>query len=906
MKEISLGEVAMLLAAAAIAAPLARWLRIGSVLGYLATGILLGPHGFGQAFSFYQTQEILHFAEFGVVLLLFIIGLELRPRRLWSMRRQIFGIGGLQFIITSIALGLLGLAVGLSLPVSLFLAFALSLSSTAFAIQILEENGELTTRHGRTAVSILLFQDLAAIPLIAIVPVFAISAAATVPAGDIWVILKAVGTILLVVVAGRFLIDQVLRLIARTGVHEAMTAGALLTVVGAAVVMQSAGISASLGGFLAGAMLADSSYRHQLEADLKPFEGLLLGLFFTAIGMSIDLELLLTKPLAVIGLTMGLLLIKSAVLYGLARWQGLDKGPSRRMSLSIAQGGEFAFVLLAAGAAATVITHPFKDLMNIVVTLSMAATPLLLLSERSLTSSVSDPGQPDEMPDREGHVIIAGFGRFGQIIARILRAKRIPFTALDLDPQQIELVQRFGSEAFFGNAARPDILAAAEADKARAFVLAVDDVDTSLRTARVVRSRYPNLKIYARARHRNHVHQLMDLGVEVIRRETFESALDLSHELLRGLGQSERDARFAIDTFREHDERRLMDDYAHYTDEEKLRELARGDAENLAKLFDEDAMTQAHIATAERGKGRSGVTHGIICIGHAALDRIYRIEAFPPKPTKVRALEHIESGGGMAANAASAIATLGGTAELWSRVGTDDAGARIKAGLRRAGVDIRYVETFEEGRSSTSAILVDHGGQRMVVGARDVNMPSGTSWLPLERIEKASLVLADMRWLEAVRTAFGRARVVGTPTVLDADLGARETMTDILALTDYAVFSEAALEEFLPGMAHQERLDRVLLMGPRHAGVTLGEKGYVWRDTFGGGQCAGFAVDVTDTTGAGDAFHGAFAHMLAEGQPIKACARFACAVAAMKCTRLGSRSGLPRRADVEKFLDERT
>jgi glutathione-regulated potassium-efflux system protein KefB len=602
MNDISLGEVAMLLAAAAIAAPLARWLKIGSVLGYLAAGILLGPHGFGQAFSFYQTQEILHFAEFGVVLLLFIIGLELRPLRLWSMRRQIFGAGTAQFAFTSLALTLLGLAVGLSLPIALFLAFALSLSSTAFAIQIMEENGELTTRHGRSGVAILLFQDLAAIPLIAIVPVFAISAATKVPSGDLWVIFKALATIVLVVIAGRLLVDQALRLIARTGVHEAMTAGALLTVIGAALVMQSAGISASLGGFLAGAMLADSSYRHQLEADLKPFEGLLLGLFFTAIGMSIDIELLIKQPLTIVALVLGLLMIKSAVLYGIARVQGLAIAPARRLALTLSQGGEFGFVLLTTGALATVITYPVKDLITIVVTLSMVATPLLLLAEQSLVAKPAETREPDPMPDNDGHVIIAGFGRFGQIIARILRAKRIPFTALDMDVEQIDLVKRFGSEAFFGDASRPDILAAAEADKARAFVLAVNNVDVSLRTARIVRTRYPNLKIYARARDRNHVHQLMDLGVEVIRRETFDSALELSREVLRGLGANERDVRFAIETFREHDERRLINDYEHYTDEEKLRDHARGDAENLAKLFDEDAQTQAQIASAEREK----------------------------------------------------------------------------------------------------------------------------------------------------------------------------------------------------------------------------------------------------------------------------------------------------------------
>lgn len=295
---------------------------------------------------------------------------------------------------------------------------------------------------------------------------------------------------------------------------------------------------------------------------------------------------------------------------------------------------------------------------------------------------------------------------------------------------------------------------------------------------------------------------------------------------------------------------------------------------------------------------------GIICVGHAALDRIYRIDQFPTAPTKIRALEHIESGGGMAANAAATIATLGGKVELWSRVGDDDAGASIKAGLKRVGVDVRHLETFDGGRSSTSAILVDAAGERLIVGTRDINMPSATSWLPLERVAKAPVILADLRWLEAVRASFQEARKVSTPTVLDADLGARAAMTEILGLTDYAIFSEAALQEFLPGLDQKARLDRILLMGPRHAGVTLGAKGYAWRDTFGGGSCCGFQVDVTDTTGAGDTFHGAFAMMLADGHPIAECARFSCAVAAMKCTRLGARAGLPKRQEVEAFLAE--
>lgn len=299
------------------------------------------------------------------------------------------------------------------------------------------------------------------------------------------------------------------------------------------------------------------------------------------------------------------------------------------------------------------------------------------------------------------------------------------------------------------------------------------------------------------------------------------------------------------------------------------------------------------------------MTAPIICVGHAAFDRVYRIDAFPERPSKVRALEHIESGGGMAANASVAIARLGGRVELWSRVGADETGQRIRNGLKQAGVDIRYVETFDDGRSSSSAVIVDRGGERMVIGTRDLNMPAGTSWLPLERVSHAALVLADLRWMEAVRSIFARARQADIPTVLDADVGGRDALTEILALTDYAIFSEEALRDYLPDLDEQGRLDRVMLLGPRHAGVTLGDRGYVWRDPFGGGRCAAFDVDVVDTTGAGDAFHGAFAMALSEQRPIAECARFASAVAAMKCTRLGSRAGLPTRADVEAFLAER-
>ncbi len=291
----------------------------------------------------------------------------------------------------------------------------------------------------------------------------------------------------------------------------------------------------------------------------------------------------------------------------------------------------------------------------------------------------------------------------------------------------------------------------------------------------------------------------------------------------------------------------------------------------------------------------------IVCVGHAALDRIYRIEAFPPHPTKVRALEHIEAGGGMAANAAVAIARLGGKPELWSRVGDDNAGNSIRAGLRAEHVDVRYVQSFDGARSSTSAIIVDDRGERLIVGQRDAGMPSDTSWLPLERINDAAAVLGDLRWLEGVRAVFAQARKAGVPTVLDADLGAREALVDLLKLTDYAIFSGPALREFVSAPKDSERLEVVLSYGPKHAGVTLGSEGYAWREASGSGHVPAFAVAVTDTTGAGDAFHGAFTLMLAEGRAAPDSARFAAAAAALKCKRLGSRAGLPSRAELEAF-----
>ncbi len=600
MVGVSLHEVAILLAALAIAGPLARWLGISEVLGYLVVGMLLGPNTLGWSFSNYKAQEILHFAEFGIVLLLFLIGLELRPKRLWAMRYAVFGLGTAQVLLTGAALAVVGLLIGFSWQTAVFAGLALALSSTALALQVMEETGDLNTRHGRLGFSVLLLQDLAAIPLIAFAPLFATQAVSTIATNsgpmELVAVLKGLGLIAVVVVVGHFVLDYLLRLVALTRVKEAMTAAALLTVVGVTILMQQAGLSASLGAFIAGALLAESSYRHQLEADIQPFEGLLLGLFFTAIGMSVDVRLLLDEPGIILTLVAGLVAVKAVILYVLGRWQGLEPGPARRLGIVLSQGGEFAFVLFTVGYAAGALTSENTELLTVIVTLSMAATPILLKIESLLSRRSSGPQPTYEIPpDNDGHVVIAGFGRVGQIVARILTAKRIPFTALDISAEQVEFVRRFGAQAFYGDASRLEILEAADTHRARAFVLAIDDVDASMRTAQLVRSQYPNLPVFARARNRNHAHQLLDLGITNIQRETFLSSLDITKQLLKKLGLSVREAERIIHTFRTHDERRLVEDYKLASDLDKLRERARSDVKTLEKLFEEDAAEETRL-----------------------------------------------------------------------------------------------------------------------------------------------------------------------------------------------------------------------------------------------------------------------------------------------------------------------
>lgn len=582
-------EAVVFLAAAVVTVPLFKRMGMGAVLGYLTAGILIGPWLFGFVSD---VENILHFSELGVVLLLFVIGLELRPSRLWELRRPVFGLGGAQVAVTGLALAAAGFVLGLPGATALTVGLVLSLSSTAFALQILAEKKQLTTHHGRASFAILLFQDLAAIPLLALIPLLGAGGA-----GHSWSLLaafKAVAIVVAVVAGGRWLLRPFLRLAASAASHEVFVAATLLVVVGTALLVHLAGLSMALGAFLAGVLLADSEYRHELEADIDPFKGLLLGLFFIAVGMSMNLGLVLHRPLAVLGLVIGLMTLKSLLLYGLGRAAKQSHGSAVNLALFISQGGEFAFVLFGAAAGAQVLDRALADLLIVVVSISMAVTPLLVaLNEKvfRIGLAADKSREFDRIEPREHRVIIAGFGRFGQMIARTLRMKKIPFTALEASFEQVDFVRKFGNKIYFGDASRLDLLRAARADQAEVFVLAIDDIEASVKTAEMVRKHYPHLKIYARARNRVHAYRLMDLGVDRLIRETFLSSLDLARDVLVALGHSGREADEAIRRFREHDEDQLQRQHKIYRDEAQLIATAKQGAQELERLFEQDTST---------------------------------------------------------------------------------------------------------------------------------------------------------------------------------------------------------------------------------------------------------------------------------------------------------------------------
>jgi glutathione-regulated potassium-efflux system protein KefB len=586
------------LLATVIAVPLTKRFRLGAVLGYLLAGVAIGPQLLGLI---KDTEGVATISEFGVVLMLFVIGLELSPQRLWVMRRSVFGTGLLQVLASSVAIGAAAYVLfGLSGKAAVIVGGSLALSSTAFGLQILAERKEAGAGYGPPGFAVLLFQDLAAIPLIAAVPLLASSTAQNF---DPFAVLRTIGVILAVVVGGRYLLRPVFRFVARADSVEVFTATALLVVMGVALLMDLAGVSATLGAFLAGMLLADSEYRHEMESNIEPFKGLLLGLFFISVGMSMDISLLLRRPGLIFGLVGALLLLKSVLLWPLGRLLGgLNRSDTLRMLVLLACGGEFAFVLLRQAAEQRLIDVGQRDALVLTITLTMALTPLLVvLAAKALNVMPKKPVREfDTIDTAPPRVIIAGFGRVGQIIARVLRAQGIPFVALEHSAEQVDFSRRFGTvNLFFGDPARPELLRAAQADKAEVFVLATDDPEANLHTARLVRRQYPHLKIIARARNRQHVFRLMDLGVEEPVRETFHSGLKMTRKTLEALGLSHELAVDRVERFRRHDEDLLKKQALVYDDETKLMQSTRDALVDLQRLFEADAEPSA-----ERERGR--------------------------------------------------------------------------------------------------------------------------------------------------------------------------------------------------------------------------------------------------------------------------------------------------------------
>ncbi|MGN6741454.1 monovalent cation:proton antiporter-2 (CPA2) family protein [Dyella sp.] len=582
------------LVATVIAVPLTKRFRLGAVLGYLGAGVVIGPQLLGLVSD---THGVATISEFGVVLMLFVIGLELSPQRLWVMRRSVFGTGALQVIASALVIGAVAyLLVGLPGKAAVIVGGSLALSSTAFGLQILAERKEAGSAYGRQAFSILLFQDLAAIPLIAMVPLLATSSSRH--GVDLIGIARTVGIIVVVMVGGRFLLRPVFRFVAKANAVEVSTATALLVVMGTAWLMEEVGVSTTLGAFLAGVLLADSEYRHELESHIEPFKGLLLGLFFISVGMSMDLGLLQHMPLLVGGLVAALLLAKGMLLWPLGRTLGgLDGNDALRLAVLLACGGEFAFVVLKQAADQRLLSETVHGVLVLVITLSMALTPLLVvLAAKLLDVQAKKPEREYDTitPDAPPRVIIAGFGRMGQIVGRMLRAQNIPFVALESSVEQMDTLRRFSNTSlFFGDPARPDLLRAAQADKAEVFVLATDDPQANLRIARLVRRQFPHLKLVARARNRQHAFRLMDLGVDEPVRETFHSSLKMTRKTLEALGMPHEQAVDRVERFRRHDEKLLKTQYLVYDDETRLVQTSIEALSDLQKLLDADMSPEA-------------------------------------------------------------------------------------------------------------------------------------------------------------------------------------------------------------------------------------------------------------------------------------------------------------------------
>lgn len=588
------------LLAAIISVPVAKRLGFGSVLGYLLAGMIIGPFVLRLIGS--EGEDVMHFAEFGVVMMLFLIGLELNPNRLWQMRRSIFGMGGLQLLVTATVLGGVAILLGQTTREGIAIGLMLALSSTAIVLQTLAEKGLMKQASGQASFSVLLFQDIAVIPILALLPLLAG------PAGGFnnhndevqhfagmevsgWFQVALILVVITgIVVIGRYLARYIFRIIARTGLREIFTATALLMVIAISITMDLVGLSPALGAFLAGVVLANNEYRHELEADIEPFKGLLLGLFFISVGASMDFNLLVSSPGMVLGILFALIAIKFVVLFILGRVFGIRGGQNNLFAFSLAQGGEFAFVLVSFSLDNGVLSSHTSELLFLVVALSMAITPLLLLfNDRVIFPLVfrsENVQEHDHIEETGNPVVIAGFGRFGVVMGRFLIANGFRATILDDNPDNIQVLRKFGFKVYYGDATRHDLLASAGCEVAKVIVVAVDDKQQSLKIIDLVQRKYPHLQILARSMDMDHTYELMKRGVEDIKMDTFESSLELGVKALTRLGLNNYRAHRLGQTFRQHDKKVIRDLYQHHKeDEKKYLSEAKKYASELEELF---------------------------------------------------------------------------------------------------------------------------------------------------------------------------------------------------------------------------------------------------------------------------------------------------------------------------------
>lgn len=579
------------LAAAAVCVPVAARIGLGSVLGYLVAGVLLGPFGLGLL---RDVQGTMHLAELGVVFMLFVIGLELEPSRLVAMRRAVFGGGTAQMVVCGLGLTALCLVVGLPPAAAGVVGASFALSSTAIAIQTMRERGLLLSPMGQTAFGVLLFQDIAAIPLLAIVPLLGTGSGDGGSKG--LAAAKVAGAIVLVVVVGRFLTRPILRLVARTGLREVFTAATLLLVLGIAMLMQAVGLSMALGAFLAGVLLAGSEYRHALETDIEPFKGLLMGLFFVAVGMSIDLGLLASRPFWIAGLVVGFVGVKTLGLWLAGPRIGVPRGRAPMFAALLSQGGEFAFVVLGAAVSAGVLTQLWEKTLTLVIALSMATTPLLVIGAAALERMRPEkaPRRHDEIEADDAPVVIAGFGRFGQIVGRLLFASGLRATVLDADPDNVDTLRRFGFRVFYGDPTRLDLLEQAGLSHAKVLINAIDDVTANLALAEKVREHFPHVTVIGRARNVTHWFALRRLGVTRLEREMFEGSLRAGRQALEVLGVGPYEARERALAFRRHNLASLEAILPEALDDEKRTALARAAKDDLEELFRRDVERLRH------------------------------------------------------------------------------------------------------------------------------------------------------------------------------------------------------------------------------------------------------------------------------------------------------------------------